>query len=389
MYDQGAQLEKRGRLQLLITNYPKFHVCKYGVGAKFVRIHLLNGIIHFVFRNLPTNCRNLIRGFAVRFLANNFSRFVAQNIPNDVNVFIGLSLYALDGVRQAKRYGAVTVVDSGSIYLPIQQEIIDEERKKFQLPLRQRIKSWAIEKQNSEFYESDYIFLPSAFAKSTFVRAGFDKNKILVNPYGVDLSMFKPTDKSDTTFRVLYVGGMTLAKGIHYLIKGFIDADIQNSELVMVGPGWPNPDILACLTKMNVVIDERIRFEGRKPQTELYKFYGNATVFVFPSLCDGYGLVVPQALSCGSPVIVSKNAGSSDVVTDGYNGYVVDPCNADGIKRALLKMVNDPSLAQKMRKNAVESVKQGLSWDDYGARLDSNLDNMTNCKSLTDNRGRL
>ena len=52
-------------------------------------------------------------------------------------------------------------------------------------------------------------------------------------------------------------------------------------------------------------------------------------------------------------------------------------------------MVNDPSLAQKMRKNAVESVKQGLSWDDYGARLDSNLDNMTNCKSLTDNRGRL
>lgn len=375
MYDQAGELEKRGYLNKLITNYPKSQTRRFGASDKKVKSLLYTGLIHRILRHTPNFLKKFFRPMIIKYMVDVFSKSVVNNIPKDTELFIGLTLYALEGLKKANEMGCITVVDSGSIYLKFQQDIIDAERDKFGLDKGPRIKDWAIEKEDKEFDEADYVFLPSEFAKETFVHGGIDVNKIRINPYGVELKDFIPLKKSDEVFRVIFVGGMTLPKGIHYLIKAFNDANIPNSELWMVGPGWPNDEVKVALTQMGTDT-KKVQFMGAKPQKELSKYYSEASVFVFPSLADGYGLVVPQSLSCGTPVIVSSNAGSKDIIKDGYNGYNVPVCSSEAIKEKLIYLNQNPELLKKMKKNSIDSVLNGLTWNDYGDRLALILDDM-------------
>lgn len=388
MYNQAAELESRGMLERLITNYPKFQTRSHGVSDKNVETFLHNGVVHMLYRRLPRKLKDMLRGVVVKMLSNQFSRLVARKIPSSTDVFIGLTLYALDGIKKANELGAISIVDSGSIYLRYQQQVQDNERKKYGLSDGKKIERWALEKEDNEFDQADYIFLPSEFAKSTFIRAGIDEGKILVNPYGVDLSYFKPVDKKDDVFRVVYVGGITLMKGVHYLIKAFSDANIENSELVLVGNGWPNTDVITALDMMGVNMN-KVYFKGARPYAELYKYYSNASVFVFPSLSDGYGLVVPQSLSCGTPAIVSSNAGSSDVIREGQNGYIVPVCDSDAIEEKLRYLNNNPDVLAEMKKKSIQSVQQGLKWSDYGDRLGHLLSDVSRRGKMKSNRRKI
>lgn len=379
MYDQAGELEKRGYLNRLITNYPKSQTRRFGASDNNVKSLLYTGILHRILRHSPRSFKKFFRPVLVKYMVDTFSNSVVKHIPPNTDIFIGLTLYALDGLKKANDMGAITAVDSGSIYLKFQQEIIDKEKGKFGIDKGPRIKEWAIQKEDKEFEEADYVFLPSEFAKETFIKGGIDGRKIKVNPYGVDLKDFKAIEKRDEVFRVMFVGGMTLSKGIHYLIKAFNDADIPNSELCMVGPGWPNQEVRTALEQMNTNT-ANVKFLGAKPQKDLYKYYSDASVFVFPSLADGYGLVVPQSLSCGTPVIVSSNAGSKDIIEDGYNGYKVDVCDSEAIKDKLIYLSKNPELLKEMKKNSIQSVLNGLTWNDYGDRLASILDEMKKVK---------
>src|SRR6202000_3417649 len=125
-------------------------------------------------------------------------------------------------------------------------------------------------------------------------------------------------------FRVLFVGQIAVRKGVHLLAEAFKKANLPNSELVLVGAASKSKK--ALIDAMNV---PNLQFMGPVPNARLASVYSTASVFIMPSLEDGFGMVALEAMACGCPVIISSNAGAADLVNEGVNGYVVPAGDVD------------------------------------------------------------
>ena len=176
---------------------------------------------------------------------------------------------------------------------------------------------------------------------------------------------FHQQKKNDSKFRIIFCGSITPRKGLHYLIKAFSELSINDAELWVIG-GVLNKKYREYLEKFNL---EKVYFMGTFPQSELPRLYSQGSVFILPSIADGFGMVVTQALACGLPVIVSENVGAADVIEEGRNGFVVPVCNANSLKERLEQLYTDVKLREEMSKYAIDNAKFDLSWDGYGDRL--------------------
>ena len=92
-------------------------------------------------------------------------------------------------------------------------------------------------------------------------------------------------------------------------------------------------------------------------------------MFVLPSLADGFGMVVPPVMASGLPVILTRNVGAADIVTEGVDGFVVPIRDTEALKRRLLELYHDPEKVRRMSAAAVSKSRAQLSWDAYGDRL--------------------
>jgi glycosyltransferase involved in cell wall biosynthesis len=149
---------------------------------------------------------------------------------------------------------------------------------------------------------------------------------------------------------ILGVGNLIKKKNWSSVIKILSNLK-DNIVFVLVGEG----DDYSNLRKLaeNISKGKRIFFMGKRENKELLELYKLSDIFVFPSLYDQFGYVVPEALASSLPVICSKNAGARCLIKDGYNGFLIDP-NED-FSEKINKTVQNLEL---MRKNAFESIRK-------------------------------
>lgn len=208
---------------------------------------------------------------------------------------------------------------------------------------------------------ADRIMVGSSFARQSFVELGYDANRIVVTPYGVDANQFAPRDepKRDGVFRVLFVGQIGQRKGVSYLLQGYEKFRRPDSELHIVGGYTPGHEVYARFQDL-------YRHTPHVPHKDLPSFFREADVFVFPSLVEGMGLVVLEAMACGVPVITTTH-GPGDIVRDSLDGFFVPIRDPDAIANRLDQLYRDPSLREQMGLNAREQALR-LSWQAYAQR---------------------
>ena len=283
--------------------------------------------------------------------------------PSVLHFMSGLGLFSGNKVR---RKGGIVICDARTEHPRYQSEIIRAEYQ-FLGILDQYSEIPYLSKLFREFAQSDYIIVPSAYAKTTFIDRGFDDSKIFILPYGVDLDQFH-TDRekrnSGDKFRVIFVGQLIPRKGVHYLIEAFVKLDLPNSELVIIGSG--DGSINKIIEKYRC--NSTIKFIPHMPKVELYRYYENSDVLVLPSLSDSFGLVVLEAMACGLPVIVTENVGSKELVVDRQTGFVVPIRNEEALMEKVLFLYNNKQLSNDMSSMVLEKVKE-YSWDKYTDRL--------------------
>jgi glycosyltransferase involved in cell wall biosynthesis len=290
----------------------------------------------------------------------------------DADIFIGFAGVSLDAIKAAKEKGMITILERGSSHRYYQQNIMKNEFKKLNIHTKIDFsESEEVYVREMQEYELvDYISIPSSFVKRTFVEQGFDENKLIVNPYGVDLVEFRQIPKNDNVFRIIFAGGGNIRKGYHYLLQAFYELDLPNCELWHLGA--LSPEMMPFLDKYK---HKNWILKGHISQSELYKYYSQGSVFILPSLEDGFGMVIFQAMSCGLPVILSENTGGYDAISqDGEEGFVIPVKNVEAIKDKILYMYNNPDLAKSMGDKAKMKVANGFTWNDYGNRYIENLE---------------
>lgn len=141
---------------------------------------------------------------------------------------------------------------------------------------------------------------------------------------------------------IVYAGVLIPRKGLHHLLNAFAALDHPRARLHLIG-GAENATYAKSLRRLaaELGIEGRVRFAGAVSQRELARHFAAARVMVLPSLSEGLGRVVVEAMLLGTPVIGSRVGGIPDLIADGVNGYLVEPGNEDELTAALRRVYAD------------------------------------------------
>lgn len=295
-----------------------------------------------------------------------FDQWVSQSL-DACDVFTAISSCGVVSGTAAKRMGARYVCDRGSSHILAQDRLLRDEHLRWGLDY-QGIDKRIIERELQEYSNADLITVPSEFSRNTFLKEGIAPHKIKVIPYGVNLGDFFPTtEPAPDQFHVVFVGGATLRKGIPYLFEAFKKASIKNKQLHLIGQ--LDSDLFKSLSDRNLIPDDT-KFWGHIGHHELRDHLSKADVLVLPSIEDGFGLVMAQAMACGCPVIASEHTGAYELIDHGVNGFIVKPGDATALKIALESMAGEAP-KKGFREAALKRVSSLGGWNDYGDRIES------------------
>ncbi len=357
-FDLARELERLGALDRLITSYPKFFAKKLGISPDSVTSLLPCEVYKRTLKKLPEDHRVTFENSANSL----FDRLSALALPKELDVFVGWSGCSLRALRRARAKGALGVIECSGAHIEVQRSLLKEEYELHGLEPKLPHRSM-LQRELAEYQTADAIAVPSSFALQSFVKKGFSADKLIVNPYGVELSGFTPSEQPPDKFRVLFVGRTSLQRGAHYLLKAFHDLALPGAELVFAGP--IDPEIEPFRKKYG---RSNVFFLGPKSQDELPKYYKRASVFCLPSIQEGMATALFQAMSTGLPVIITPNTGGRALIEEGENGYVVPIRDVEAIKAKLIELYGLGNAVLEMGRRSIEIVSEGYSWRDYGRR---------------------
>jgi len=359
-FDLARQLLRHGMLQKIITVYPKRYVARWGIPEdKIVSLHFI-GALMYLRRKIPGRSGRVVNEFLLWF----YDFVAAYKLGRDYDIAIGWSSCCLRILRAAQKRGAIGIVERASTHIEEQKRLLLEERQITKNPNQPIPSERVIRRELAEYAQADYIMSPSQFTKKTFLQRGFPASKLLSNPFGVDLTDFSPrTTCCEHPFTIIHCGLLSIRKGVHYLLKAFAELDLPDARLKLIGA--VKDEIRPFLARYQ---HPRIQIAGVFPLKELAQQYSDGSVFCLCSIEEGMAMVVPQAMACGLPVIVTENTGTSDIVADGKNGFVIPIRDVETLKQKIRFLYENPEICREMGRNALASAKQALSWDDYGDR---------------------
>ena len=187
---------------------------------------------------------------------------------------------------------------------------------------------WKRRRKDVELGLATRISVASTFTKRSLERvdAGVP---IAVSPYGFPVDGFElRTRPPSGSFTVLSVGSHDLRKGTPYLLEAWKRAAIPDAKLHLVGP----------LRLAKTFLDGYagfFRHWPHVPKSELGARYAAADLLAFPTLGDGFGLVIQEAMCCGTPVVTTPCGGGPECITDGQDGWLIPPRNIDALVERL------------------------------------------------------
>ena len=195
--------------------------------------------------------------------------------------------------------------------------------------------------------------------------AGVPLERIAVIPLGVDLQRFQPAALTALTHQtspyLLHVGQAYPHKNLARLIKAFASVASAQPELQLVLAGKPHPSESPRLQALvhERGLGQRVQFRPYVPSAELPELMAGALAFIYPSLWEGFGLPVLEAMASGTPVLTSLGSGTEEVAGDA--ALLVDPADQGALTSALRDLVSQPGLRERLRQKGLERVSE-YSW---------------------------
>lgn len=223
-------------------------------------------------------------------------------------------------------------------------------------------------RREAEREMADVIVANSTLTKRSHVEAGADPKKFIVVPLGAPpcIDEVRCSAEVDRPLQIIWAGNFSLTKGAHI----FLDA--------LRGLGAAAPISTKVFGRIGLPISalkptvEHLQWMGYLSQHVMFSAFEQADVLVFPTLSDGFGMVVLEAFSRGLPVITTDQAGASDFVRNGVNGFVVAAGDRKALSDSLEWCLDNRAALHQMRYAALETARS-WQWPDYRAALADRL----------------
>ena len=297
--------------------------------------------------------------------------WVAKNLEtakkNEVEAVYAYEDGAIHTFTKAKELGIVCLYDLPIGYWKSARQLLQNELEKNP--------EWAdtitgfkdslekLARKDRELTMADQIFVASSFTKKTLKKYKGTLAPIKVIPYG-----FPPVINDKTylplkrrKLKVLFVGGLSQRKGISYLFDAVKGLKEQVSLTVVGKKAIPNCKAL------NKALEEH-NYITSLPHQEVLECMQSHDVLVFPSLFEGFGMVITEAMSQGVPVITTDRTAGPDLITHGKDGWLVATASSEAIRNVLSELLENPSLLKTAGQAALEKAKS-RPWSVYGNEL--------------------
>ena len=360
-FELARQLQRHGYLETVYSTFPWFRLKREGIPHEHVQtfpwIHA--PLLLLARRGLYPSAYTESLDYWNALL---FDRWLTRK-RMDCDALIAIAGAAVNAGRELQARGGKYICDRGSTHARFQQQILAEEFRLWNVAL-QTLDDRDTEREEMQYEMADCITVPSRFAARSFVSQGVPEKKLRIIPLGVRLDTFHPAGEPPAAeFNVVFAGQVALRKGIPYLLQAFQRLRHPRKRLRVLGA--VQSEIRALLAKLPL---EQVEFVGTIPQTELAVELSHSHVLVLPTIEDGWGMVLGQAMACGCPVIATCNSGSEDLFTDGKEGFIVPIRDPRAIADRLQLLADDPQLQERMRQDALSRVEHLGGWNDYGDR---------------------
>lgn len=212
----------------------------------------------------------------------------------------------------------------------------------------------------------DHIIAVSRFVKEEAIRhLQIPPSRITVIPHGIDTSLFYPA-RGQGTFSgrppyILYVGSRDPNKNVPRALEAFemVADELEDVHLAIAGR-WKAQDHSWLKQRAKGIVRDRIDFLGFVPDTDMASLYSNAEVFLFPSLAEGFGFPIVEAMACGTPVVASNRPPIPEVVGDA--ALLTDPLDSSFLAKTLVRLLESSDLRETL---IVRGLKQShkYRWD--------------------------
>ena len=366
----ARELESRGHLERVFSSWPRARLAREGVPATKIKTFPWIHAPEYMMRKwgiLPQWLEDQT-GY-LNALA--FDEYTAHFLT-PCDALIAISGSSLKTGQKVQEGGGVFVCDRGSSHQRFQERTIADEYRRWGIDHRIGDPRDTV-REEAIYEQADRIVVPSTFAATSFLAEGVSAAKLHTIPYGVMLTDFSQVaDPPKDRFEVLFVGSDGIRKGVPYLVEAFAALKCGRKRLRIVGDvGREMSRILRTLPMQDVEI------VGTVPQNQLPGIMGSSHVMVLPSIEDGFGMVIGQAMASGCPVIVSDNTGGPDIITDGQDGFIVPIRDAATLRDRMQQIADDPDLGSRLREAGMERVKQLGGWRTYGDRWETLLKELT------------
>ncbi len=301
-----------------------------------------------------------------------FDRYLASRMDRvNGDIFWGFQGSCLGSLKAARKYNKLALCEMTTGHGPAAKRILGEEMKLHP--------EWADSIDNVSFPEyyyerlcnephtADFAIGASEFTLQTLREDDVPESKLLKLPLGFELDHipFEKHTNREGPVRLLYTGRITQRKGIKYLLEAMQGVDVKDAELHLIGFVHGSGDALRKF--------DRYRLHSPLQQYDLFRKYKEFDALVLPSVFEGFGLVIIEAMAAGLPVITTPNTIGPEAIRNGENGFLVPIRSAQGIYEAIQTLIkSNKEKRQLMRIKARESALR-FSWDSYANRLHSFL----------------
>ena len=294
-------------------------------------------------------------------------RAVARRVRSSKSPPLAVYAYedgALETFRAAQDRGVTRVYDLPIAHWRGLRALLQEEAE--------RLPDWACTmegildsdekcaRKDAEIELADHILVASTFTRDSLVET-FGDRPVHITPYGCPPPVVaQPARRRPgEPLRLFYAGHLSQRKGLAYLITAVEHLEID-WRLTLAGPKpTQSPQALE-----HFLADHRVTWLGTVPHATLLEHMANAHVFVFPSIVEGFGMVITEAMACGLPVITTPHTAGPDILEQGVDGIIVPIRDPAAIISQITRLADNEELRFDMGRAALAKAARS-GWEGY------------------------
>jgi glycosyltransferase involved in cell wall biosynthesis len=297
------------------------------------------------------------------WLQTRLSIAAAKDLRDSDKVVVAREFDAKEVFERAAKSGLVRVYQLPTAHYATVNRIVLRELEQFPDADLRQSHAWSVSRpriarKNAELALASHVLVPSLFVKQSLLDAGVSKDTVQVLPFGTESNWINDALPPKNPNLFLHVGQLSIRKGTHRLLRAWKELGAYRTcELRLIGSMQLSPQFLAQYQGM-------FNYVGRIPRQALRQHFASASCFILPALAEGFAVVILESLSCGTPVVASRNSGAEGFIREGEEGLLHDAQDDEQLCQALESMLARPQSSQEMAERCLEKARN-WTWDHY------------------------